>query len=259
MGWVENKLDYAGDRLERAVEHAAEQMNGVVREGIAQAGGELRDVLLDTSREVDAKLDKISVELHNQRSFTKTDVKELVDYAAEKLGLTLDERVRVMRTEITELVQEKVEYLKSEVDAFFIQRQQDLARERRRLLTNILIAVAASVMVAVVSYVYHRVGEGSLDVFGLFRIVFVSLSGGYAVYLVVNLMMKYFRMTEHRKDLVYLATRYWGVLRPQSVFGHVLILLVIAVLYVALFFPEILSQVGIPESLRNWFGKEGGK
>ena len=34
--------------------------------------------------------------------------------------------------------------MKSEVDSFFIRRQQDLARERRRLLVNVLIAVLAS-------------------------------------------------------------------------------------------------------------------
>lgn len=258
MGWVEKKLDYAGDRLEQAVEHAADKLNDVVREGIAQAGGELRNVLLDTSREVDEKLDMISTELSSQRHFTKSDVKELVDYAAEKLGSTMDERIQVMRTEITALVEEKVEYLKSEVDSFFIQRQQDLARERRRLIANILIAVAASLVVAAVSYVYHQVGEGGLHVFDLFRILFVSLTGGYAVYLVVNLMLKYSRMTEHKKDLLYFATRYWGMLRPGSVFGHVVILLVIGLIYVALFSPETLAQLGGADVFSKWFGKLGG-
>jgi hypothetical protein len=251
MGWMDRKIDHAGDRLEQAVEHAAEKLNGVVRDGIAQARTELRDVLLDASQEVDQKLEMISQELHSQRHFTKSDVKELVDYAAERLGQTADERMRVMRAEIADLVQEKVEYLKVEVDNFFIQRQQDLARERQRLVANILLAVTASLLVAGISYVYHRAGEGRLDVFGLFRILFVSLTGGYAVYLAVNLLMKYFRMTEHKKDLVFLAARYWGVLRPASVLGHAILLAAIGGLYVLLFFPEVLGQMGADKVL-DW-------
>jgi hypothetical protein len=251
MGWVDRKIDHAGSRLEQAVEHAAEHLNGVVKEGIAQARTELRDVLLDASREVDEKLEKISEELSSQRHFTKSDVKELVDYAAERLAQTMDDRVRVMRSEIAQLVQEKVEYLKVEVDDFFIQRQQDLARERRRLVANILLAVTASLLVAGISYVYHRAGEGGLDLFGLFRILFVSLSGGYAVYLGVNLLMKYFRMTEHKKDLVFLTARYWGVLRPASVLGHVALLAAIGGLYVLLFFPELFGRLGA-DGLVDW-------
>lgn len=256
MGWVDNKIDHAGERLERAVEHAADRLDGVVKEGIGQARVELREVLLEASREVDEKLDKISGELSSQRHFTKTDVKELVDYAAERLGQTVDERVRVMRGEIASLVQEKVEYLKLEVDSFFIQRQQDLARERRRLVANILLAVTASLLVAAVSYVYHRAGEGRMDVYGLFRILFISLTGGYAVYLVMNLLLKYFRMTEHKKDMVFLAARYWGVLRPASVLGHLLLLAGIAVIYVLLFFPEWVSSLG-GEPLGRWLQNLG--
>lgn len=256
MGWVDNKINHAGERLEQAVEHAAGQLQNVVRDGLGQARTELRDVLLEASREVDTKLDKISDELSSQRHFTKTDVKELVDYAADRLGQTVDQRVRVMREEIAGLVQEKVEYLKHEVDRFFIQRQQDLARERRRLAANVLIAVTASLLVAAVSYVYHRAGEGALDVFGLFRIAFASLTGGYAVYLVVNLLIKYFRMSEHRKDMVFLAARYWGVLRPASVLGHVLLLAAIAAAYLLLFFPDVVAGVG-GDVVAGWLRKLG--
>lgn len=107
MGWVENKLDYAGGRLEHAVEVAAGELNQVVREGIREAGGELREVVLEASREVDQKLATISDELARQRTFTKTDVKELVDYAAEQMGATIDARMGSLRGEINGLIQKK--------------------------------------------------------------------------------------------------------------------------------------------------------
>lgn len=241
MGWVENKLDYAGGRLEHAVEVAAGELNQVVREGIREAGGELREVVLEASREVDQKLATISDELARQRTFTKTDVKELVDYAAEQMGATIDARMGSLRGEINGLIEEKVEYFKREVDTFFIRRQQDLARERRRLVANVLLAVLASFAVGGVSLLYHRVNAGAgLDVFTVFRILFASLSGGYAVYLMVNLLLKLTRMAEHKKDALFVVMRYWGVLKPQSIMMQLLLLAALAVLYALLFFPDFL-------------------
>lgn len=258
MTWFKSEMDYAGERLERAVGVAADQLNGVVKEGIAQAGSELREVVTGASKEVDSKLDKISAELHNQRQFTKDDVRELVDYAAERLGATIDDRVKVMKEEITDLVQEKVEYLKGEVDDFFVQRQQDLSRERRRLIINILIAVAASVGVGLFSLFYHRVVAGSLDLYGLFRIVFLSLTGGYGAWLLVNLARRYLRMSEHQKDAVFLAMRYWGVLRPESVLGHVLVLIFLLAVFTLLMFPDVLARLTGSPWLMEWAARLHG-
>ncbi|MFH1493175.1 MAG: hypothetical protein ABIG70_00060 [Pseudomonadota bacterium] len=256
MTWFQKEMDYARENLEQvsrtAIDHASEKLDGVVREGIAQASGEMREVVLGASREVDAKLDKISAELHSQRQFTKSDVKEMVDYAADRLGVAMDERTRVMKSEITALIQEKVEYLKHEVDAFFIQRQQDLARERRRLIANVLIAVTASVAMGILSLMFHRVGEGSVDMLGIFRIVFASLGGGYLVYLLVNMVIKYRRMSEHRKDFVFLTMKYWGILRPESLFSHALVAMILIACGALLFFPEYLGRWLGSETLLRW-------
>ena len=195
-----------------------------------------------TSQHIDTKLDKISNELHDQRQFTKTDVKELVDYAAEKLGVTIDARVGVMKQEITSLVQEKVEYFKQEIDTFFIKRQQDIARERRRLLMNVLIAFAASFLMGGVSLMYHRYSAGTVDLFGIFRIVFVSLAAGYVVYLGVSMLRRYRQMSEHRKDVMFLAMKYWGALRPESVFWHLLLIVLLIALYALVFYPGTVRQ-----------------
>jgi len=246
MAWFEKEMDYARQSLEKVAEHAidraGERLDATVREGIVMAAREMREIVMDASREVDSKLEKISEELHSQRQFTKSDVKELVDYAAEKLGATLDARIAAARQEITGLVQEKVEYFKREIDGFFLQRQQDLARERRRLIANVLIAVAAAFLMGWVSLVYHRVLGGGMDLFGVFRAVFVALAGGYGVYLVVAWIRRYRKMAEHEKDLVFLTMRYWGVLKPENLFGHLLWLLVLAALYGILFYPEQIAR-----------------
>lgn len=256
MAWLEKEMDYARESLEEvsriAIDHASVKLGEVAREGIAEAAAEMREIVMGASREVDAKLDNISAELSSQRQFTKTDVKELVDYAADKLGATIDDRIRVVKQEITGLVQEKVEYLKGEVDQFFIRRQQDLARERRRYIANVLIAVAASISMGALSLMFHRVSQGSMDLLGMFRIVFMSLSGGYLVYLLIALVRKYRRMSEHRKDLVYVSMKYWGILRPESVFSHLLLALVLLALAGMLFFPDRVVQWLGSETLAKW-------
>jgi vacuolar-type H+-ATPase subunit H len=254
MAWFEKEMDYARESLEKVSEHAIERAGERLNATVHEASKELREIVTGASREVDAKLDKISDELHAQRQFTKSDVKELVDYAAEKLGATVDARILVMKQEITNLVQEKVEYFKREVDSFFVQRQQDLARERRRLIANVAIAIAAAFVMGWVSLMYHRVLGGTMDLFGVFRAVFIALAGGYAVYMVVAWVRRYRQMSEHRKDLMFLTMRYWGVIKPESVFGHLLWILLLLVMYGVIFYPDVLARLTGSEALMKWIG-----
>ncbi|MEW6133958.1 MAG: hypothetical protein AB1591_12495 [Pseudomonadota bacterium] len=247
MTWFEKEMNYAKESLaqvsEQAIDRAGERLTSVVKEGVSEAGRELRDVILHASEIIDAKLDKISQELHNQRQFTKDDVREMVDYAADRLSGVLDERVAVAKREISSLVQEKVEYFKHEIDDFFIRRQQDLARERRRLFINVLIAVGASLLLGAVSWMYHRWMGGTLDIFGIFRILLASLTGGYMVYLGISLIRRWLTMSEHEKDAMYITMRYWGALRPESVFLNLLLLCGLALLLGLLLFPDVLATL----------------
>ncbi|NTV95423.1 MAG: hypothetical protein HGA75_08410 [Thiobacillus sp.] len=243
MAWFQKDIDYARDSLvnasESAIDRAGERLSSVVQEGVRSAGLELKEVIADASHEIDAKLDKISVELHNQRQFTKDDVRELVDYAADKLSSVLDDRIQVMKSEISALVEEKTEYFKAEVDAFFIQRQKDLARERRRMVANIGLAFVASVAVGVVSLLFRSRQGDPLDPITIFRVVLAALTGGYGVYLFANIATRWLRLSEHRKDAVFLAMRYWGVLHPESVLWSFLLLVAMAFFSYLLFMPDL--------------------
>ncbi|MFP5403467.1 MAG: hypothetical protein ACLGG2_02095 [Gammaproteobacteria bacterium] len=247
MALFDKTIDHAKESLaevsREAIDHAGKRLSDVVKDGVSQAGTELKDVIWQASQEIDAKLDKISDELHEQRQFTKDDVRELVDYAGEKLGALMDERIVRAKSEISSLVQEKVEYFKDEIDKFFIERQRDLARERRRLFINVAIAVFASFSLGFVSWLYHQYVGGGLDMFAVFRIVFASLIGGYAAYLAVKLLRRWLSMSEHKKDTLFLVSRYWGVLRPESVFGTVVLVCVMAVLVGLLLFPDQIAQL----------------
>lgn len=247
MALFDKTIDHAKESLaevsREAIDQAGKRLSDVVKDGVSQAGTELKDVIWQASQEIDAKLDKISDEIHAQRQFTKGDVRELVDYAGEKLGALMDERIVRAKTEISELVQDKVEYLKREVDGFFIERQRDLARERRRLFINVAVAVLASLSLGFISWLYHQYLGGGLDVFAIFRIVFASLAGGYTAYLALKLVRRWLSMSEHRKDTLFLFSRYWGVLRPQSIFGTVVLVCLMAALLGFLLFPDQIAKL----------------
>ena len=231
--------------FEKTIDYARESLIAASEAAVDRAGDRLGQVVDNASQAIDEKLDKISQELHSQRSMTKDDVRDMVDYAAERLTVVLDERIAVMRREITGLVEEKTEYFKAEIDAFFIKRQQDLARERRRLLLNIVLATCAALGVGAVSLFYKGMREW--DLLTVFRVVLASLAGGYAVWLVLSLLRGWLRMTEHRKDLVFVAARYWGWLRPASIFSSLVVLAILAILSLALMFPnEALELIGKP-------------
>lgn len=231
--------------FEKTIDYARESLIAASEAAVDRAGDRLGQVVDNASQAIDEKLDKISLELHEQRSMTKDDVRDMVDYAAERLTVVLDDRIAAMRREIAGLVEEKTEYFKAEIDAFFIKRQQDLARERRRLLLNIALASGAALAVGAVSLFYKGIQEW--DLLTVFRVVLASLSGGYAVWLILSMLRGWLRMTEHRKDMVFLAARYWGWLRPASVFSTLLMLAILAILSVALMFPhETLELIGQP-------------
>jgi hypothetical protein len=117
----------------------------------------------------------------------------------------------------------------------------DLARERRRLLLNIVLATGAALAVGAVSLFYKGIREW--DLLTVFRVVLASLAGGYSVWLVLSLLRGWLRLSEHRKDMFFLAARYWGWLRPASIFTTLLIMATLMLLSLALIFPNEAMQL----------------
>ncbi len=256
MAFFDKSIEHAKDSLAEvsrdAIDRAGDRLANVVQVGVGQAGSELKEVIWKASQEIDSKLDKISDELHAQRKFTKDDVREMVDYAGERFGAVMDARMAHAKIEISGLVQEKVEYFKHEIDSFFIQRQRDLARERRQLFINIAIAIFASLSLGFVSWLYHQYLGGDMDLFSLFRIISASLAGGYAAYLIGRLVRRWMSLSEHKKDTLYVVSRYWGALRPGSVFGALVLVCLMTALVGFLLFPEQLARLTGGEQLLKW-------
>lgn len=259
-------VDYSSTRLgasvderiatvQEVLEQTSTRIDNLVRSSIDQANTGFQQMIRDAGQELDLRLENISREIHNHRQLTREDIKEVVDYAAVRLGSAIDERIQTTRTEMTTLVKEKIEVLKQEIDTFFIRRQEDLARERRRLVVNVLIAVTATILMAAFSLLYHRFTQGRIDLFDFFRVLFISLTVGYSIFLAVRLVMRYLKMAEHRKDLVFFAMRYVGVLHPESVLSYVVLLFITLIVLGVLLFPYTLVQLIGNDSLSQWMEK----
>ncbi|HNF89626.1 MAG TPA: hypothetical protein PLL19_09860, partial [Thiobacillaceae bacterium] len=67
--------------FEKTIDYARESLIAASEAAVDRAGDRLSQVVDNASQAIDEKLDKISQELHSQRSMTKDDVREMVDYA----------------------------------------------------------------------------------------------------------------------------------------------------------------------------------
>ena len=106
----------------------------------------------------------------------------------------------------------------------------------KKIANKLGVGGVAALAVGAVSLFYKGIQEW--DLLTVFRVVLASLAGGYSVWLVLSLLRGWLRLSEHRKDMVFLAARYWGWLRPASIFSTLAILLILALLSLALIFPH---------------------
>jgi hypothetical protein len=75
-----------------------------LKEELAQSEEILKNSIKLASFEINTTIEKVGRELSEQRSFTKGDLKELVDYAMTTLDEVIDRRVSKARKEIALLI-----------------------------------------------------------------------------------------------------------------------------------------------------------
>jgi hypothetical protein len=76
--FFKDEIDHVGDRLEKAIEKAGEEISA-------------------------------------QRSLTKSDIESLIHYAAQQFGQVLDERIEKARQETSELVTSKIAHMREQL------------------------------------------------------------------------------------------------------------------------------------------------
>lgn len=197
--FFKDEIDHIGDRLEKAIEKAGEEISA-------------------------------------QRSLTKSDVEQLIQYAAQQFGKVLDERIEKARHETSELVVGKIAHVRAQLS-------EAAAEQKRVALRNASVAVGASILVGMVSIYYKKYVHGDIDLIDVFRSVMLAFASGYFALLCFRGFQRFFQSSSLTRNGVVVGLRYFDVLRPRGALGHVVLLAVIIGFWVLLNFAPQLQAV----------------
>lgn len=130
------KTDWTSElaQIEKSIKRSVDtDINPMLERAIGQAGRELNEVVEKAGDRIESNIRLLSKEIHDQRQLSRDDLKELLDYAAEKIGKTIDDRVAQAKHEATHFVTERIEHLKTELE-------DASKRSRKTLYANIAIS-----------------------------------------------------------------------------------------------------------------------
>jgi uncharacterized protein YjbJ (UPF0337 family) len=196
------------------------KLNPLIGGAISQASAELGNVVKQASDQLQANIEFLSSEIHDQRRVTKDDVMGLIDYAADKIGKTLDERIAVAKHEVSLLVTEKVAHLRSELEDAAV-------RSRKTLYFNLSVSIVSALAMAIIGLVYRKITLNELDVFSLFRVLLLSSAVGTGLFAALKLFTSWRGMNRTKKNVAAVAISYLGVLRPNGALGMSVLSLVL--------------------------------
>ena len=181
--FFKDEIDHIGDRLEKAIEKAGEEISA-------------------------------------QRSLTKSDIEQLIQFAAQQFGQVLDERIEKARHETSELVVSKIAHMREQLS-------EAAAEQKRVALRNASVAVGASIVVGVLSIYYKKYVHGDIDLIDVFRSVMLAFASGYFALLCFKGFQRFFLSSSLTRNGVIVGLRYFDVLRPRGAWMHVVLLSVI--------------------------------
>lgn len=185
--------------------------------------GETVDVSIQkASSEIQKHIEKVGSEISTQRQYTKDDIKELIDYAAEKFGASVDERVILAKHELSSLIIDKITLVRTELEDAAV-------RSRKTLWANVGLSVGAAVLMAVVGLVYRKITLEQLDIFWLFRVLLLSAATGTGLFAFLKTLNRWHSLNKEKKNAITVAISYLGAVRPNGAVGLFLVSLVLIV------------------------------
>jgi hypothetical protein len=197
--FFKDEIDHIGDRLEKAIEKAGD-------------------------------------EISSQRSLTKSDIEQLIQYAAQQFGQVLDERIEKARHETSELVVGKIAHMREQLS-------EAAAEQKRVALRNASVAVGASIVVGMLSIYYKKYVHGDIDLIDVFRSIMLAFASGYFALLCFRGFQRFFQSSSLTRNGVVVGLRYFDVLRPRGALGHIVLLATVIGLWALLNFAPQLQAV----------------
>ena len=230
MGFDLLNLKEASNNFEESLSRVIDQrVAPLVDKSIQQVSAELSEVIQQAGAQVDRNIALLSEEIHNQRSITKDDIRELIDYSAGQIGAALDARILSMKHEASSLINEKVELLKAELNDAAI-------ASRKTVYANVAIAIGAALVMAFIGLVYKKVSLGELDLLNVFRISLLSCATFTFVLSALKGFQRWRSMKQAKKGVTTVAIGYLGVLRPNGAGGLFLLSLILLAGWAGLYF-----------------------
>lgn len=230
MGFDLLNLKEASNNFEESLSRVIDQrVAPLVDRSIQQVSAELSEVIKEAGAQVDRNIALLSEEIHNQRSITKDDIRELIDYSAIQIGAALDERILSIKHEASSLINEKVELLKAELNDAAI-------ASRKTMYANVAIAIGAALAMAFIGLVYKKVSLGELDLLNVFRISLLSCATFTFVLSALKGFQRWRSMKQAKKGVTTVAIGYLGVLRPNGAGGLFLLSVLLLAGWAGLYF-----------------------
>lgn len=199
------------------------------KEEIALFGKTVDDSIQKASLEIQKHIELVGSEVTSQRQYTKEDIKELIDYTAQKFGTTIDERVAIAKVEVSSLIVDKIALIRIELEDAAV-------RSRKTLWANVGISVTAAVIMAIVGLIYRKITLAELDLFWLFRVLLLSAATGTGLFAILKTFNQWRIMNREKKNAVTVALSYLGALRPNGAIGLFFISLLLVVSWFVLSF-----------------------
>ena len=177
--FFKEEIDHVGDRLEQAIEKAGH-------------------------------------EISTQRTLTKGEIENLIQYAAEQFGNAIDARIEKARLETSELITSKLTQFREQVG-------EAAAEQKRVAIQNASVAVGASILVGLVSLYYKQHFHGEVELIDVFRSVLLAMGAGYLAWMAFKFAHGYLQTTRFKRNAVVVGLKYFDVLRPKGAIGHLAI------------------------------------
>ncbi|MFZ6742100.1 hypothetical protein ACO0LC_02630 [Undibacterium sp. JH2W] len=189
-----------------------ERVGPLIDRSIHHISSELTEVIRQAGAQMDRNIALLSDEIHSQRSMTKDDIKELIDYSTTQIGAAIDQRILAIKHETSTLINEKVDLLKCELEDAAI-------TSRKSMYANVAISIVAALMMATIGLVYKKISLGEVDMLNVFRVSLLSCATFTFVLSILKFAQRWRSMKRVKKGVATVAISYMGILRPNGATG----------------------------------------
>jgi len=252
-GILKNDIDHLGETLTATVKEGVADLQVGLEANIKHASAELSGNITRIADRLDTALDKaeqglkssvetasnalgeniraLSDAVTNHRNLAAGNIKELIDYAAERFDKTIEHRLAETVSTISKVVDEKVATMRRELAAA-------AGEQKRTWLRNILISLGATLVVAAIAITIKaaspKAAGEEFDLLMVFRVAIGAFAVAGTVSFVWRVVTRWRRLNPAERDLSTLLAGDTGVFSPRGVLAHLVLLVAGAALWAVL-------------------------